>query len=543
MLTLEQSEVINSIAPHRCIIAGAGTGKTTTLIQALNTIDSAIAFSFTNNAAHEIKERLEIYKSNITSSTIHSFCWDVIKELSPNTVIIKDDSGQKNIIKSILPSVKREEIKDFQKQINLLKAKGLRAVDTDNHTYESYENQCNQYGYIDFAEMAMLAYDLLSQHPEERKYDYIFVDEFQDTDAAQYRLIKLLIDRSVKGSFVVGDPRQAIYGWRGAESNIFDQHQKNYSTAVFELTTNFRSTAAIVNLANQVTIHKKLKPLVPFFTGPCQVIKISKYGDERLETKITFSNIRELVNKGELENIAVLFRKNSDIRKFEYQFYGSCITPNVWGGFKFTDYREIKAALAWLRIIDNPEDQESFVKAALTVKGMGEKGANGITIYDCVTSANKGRKGAVMKEIGMLYQTVANIDNVANVVNVLTEVLNLAHGDSINAIDTERLSRLKTLGGLGHGKTISEFVEMMAMQSTDQKQSKGKVILSTIHKAKGLEFDVVFIPFAEKEGYPLPGGDYTEENNIFYVATTRAKKKLFISYSNEATDFIDGMNV
>lgn len=540
--TLEQMAVVESKSQYNICIAAAGSGKTRTAVGFMNAQDSSkniVSFTFTNKACNEIKERLG-ERDNIEVSTIHGFAYKLIKRHSPKRYIMLTDSAQLSLIQGQLKGNK-----ETQKTINIYRSQAVKPTDSYYKPYIDYDHICEQYNYIDFATMATIATDLVQFHS---KIDVLCVDEAQDLSKDQMLLISAIIKHHNPQVLLVGDPRQAIYGWRGGMKNPFEYFMSRVAdTSLFELTHNFRSCKAICDTGNHVTHLQNLKPVVAALDIEGGVYR-ETYPTAQIEIMLVVARIRELIASGQ-RNIAALFRTNHQAKRYEYHLIKSCIQYENWGGVNLLAHNEIKSVLAWLSLLENKNDISASFIAAQDIQGIGKVAARNINLsLPCPANA----KQAVIdfydtySYLKVEYQQYTDL---RSTITLIVDTIGIAepklnkNGDVTEKelqASTNRHSRLKILSDLASDfSNAHEFIESISMASDNSETNdESKVILATIHKTKGLEFDHVFVPNLVHGNMPLSdskGGiaDIDEETNIAYVAYTRAKKQLFLSTNLE----------
>jgi DNA helicase-2/ATP-dependent DNA helicase PcrA len=521
--TQEQLAAIKSLATQRIVFAGAGTGKTSTLTGAVNNNNNnkRLVITFTNKAANELKQRVNIDNS-VKIGTFHAIAWDLLKD---GDYQIIDDHKQKDILKMLFPYYSLKHLKELRQRINLSKCLLLPSW-FDRGQYDEY---CFENKLIDFGQLIITATETLF----ESDYNDIYVDEFQDTDPAQLAFVLKIQALGNARIFVVGDPRQAIYGWRGGDIKCFDAIKTLGDCQEFELTVNFRSDNEIVKIANSVTLHKELKPLISksdyLNQADLESCDDSRKGIVEIfqhpnDTNFVASMCREIIMTGKEETIAVLFRKNATIRLYEYNCIRYCIPYVIWGGMKITDYNIVKDFLAWLVISKNYSDRAAFIRAAQTIKGIGPKLAEKASYgTNTNTNTNTNVKNVLLMNFYSFLDEIKNLDFIQRSIRI---VHFLNGKDNLNVHLDEILTMAKKYNN------VRDFLNSVLLETNNQQKNK-PVILSTIHKVKGLEFDHVFIPACNSENYPIQGGDFTEENNCFYVAVTRAKKALYITSDDD----------
>lgn len=600
-LNPKQREAALHIEGPLLIVAGAGAGKTKTIThRILNLIkegispDKILAVTFTNKAAKEMRER--IIKSINTSakgqdslpfiSTFHSLGVYIIKEnaraLGLNRHFsILDESDSISIIKDILKEKsidpKQYDPKKIKNIVSREKGKFVneedyRALENNffgqlvGEVWKEYELRKNKENSLDFDDLLLKSVKLLKENDSIRKsyqdrWKYIHIDEYQDTNEVQYLMCKLLTG-SERNICVVGDADQNIYSWRGANLKNILNFEKDYpNTKIVLLEENYRSTKNILEVANHIIKKNKYRPEKNLFTKNKDGEKISLYEalDESDEADFVASKIVELTDKGEQE-IAVLYRANFQSRALEEAMLRYNIKYQVLGT-KFFERKEVKDTLAYLRASMNRENLADIKRIInFPARGIGK-----VTLVKIFSNDIEGLPIKMKLKINKFYETLDQIKEKINTVPA-SEVIKfiikvsgieqeLLNGDEEDKERLENVKELATLAikydNLENGLGIEKLIEDASLASDQdslvvaeetKKESKG-VKLMTIHASKGLEFNFVFITGLEDGLFPHERGgdtlpeDQEEERRLFYVALTRAKEKLFLSFANFRTIF------
>ncbi|MCM1305786.1 MAG: UvrD-helicase domain-containing protein [Bacteroides sp.] len=577
------------------VIAGAGSGKTRVLTARIcRLIEKGVspynilAITFTNKAASEMQERIgqAIGSASVWTSTFHSMCARILRLDGEKLGYGKDftiytEQESSRLVKRIMqdyPALDQKKYGDYlwhishAKTLSLLPEDYYREIKNDVRdaneialVYRRYEEELKRCNCLDFDDLLLKTVQLFEEYPEvlekyQNRFRYIHVDEFQDTNALQYKLVKML----AKGSgnlFVVGDEDQSIYSWRGAEiRNILDFSKDFVGAKVYKLEQNYRSTTSILRAANNVIKHnsnRNEKTLWSDIKDDDSVEYYEAYSD-RDEAGQTARAINLLVKHGSsYRGIAVLVRANSLTRQFEEEFNLHGIPYKVFGGFRFFERKEIKDTLAYVRIALNPSDNDSILRVINYPKrGIGSSSvaelqnyasAHGETFYSVLInpiglSANTQKKFAPFTQIALdLVERVKDMkpDEFMQYV-IRRSGIEGALSQSKDVEDVNRLENIQELVGavkqfvqdnpeLG----ISDFMQSVALVSdTDDMDGDDYVTVATVHAVKGLEFDNVFIVGMEDGIFPtqraIASGDIEEERRLMYVAITRAKRKLFV---------------
>ncbi len=555
-LNNKQKEAIEKLEGPSIILAGAGSGKTRVLVsKVINLIEnhhinprSIIMITFTNKAAAEMKSRIGNYNLGFIG-TFHSFCVRILRiegqsiDLK-NNFLIYDDDDKISLIKLV---VKKLNIgKKYTPAYYLNRISGAKNIlisplryfelfsDSISKdialVYNEYQQELKKNSALDFDDLIMTTISLFNKNKTtlskyQDKYRYILVDEFQDTNYAQYVLTKLL-GKKYQNVTIVGDFSQSIYSWRGAEIKNLEKFKNDFSQVeTFYLEENYRSTQAILDFAYQVISKNSTHPILNLFTkksGGEEVIIFETENEEK-EAIYLASMIKSLNDKHPYQDFAVLYRTNAQSRVIEEVFLHWGIPYLLIGGTRFYERREIKDILSYLRLLINPVDKisvERIIKLGkkrwLDFRGYYEKN----------------------KENILNQQT----DQIIEKIFQATGYLQLY--DEKDEDDYSRLENIKELKSVALAfPSLTEFLEQVALVESEyfkgeKKGNKEAVKLMTLHQAKGLEFPVVFIAGVE-EGI-LPHGrsvddqsSLEEERRLFYVGVTRAKQKLHITYAKK----------
>jgi len=541
-LTKEQQLVAYSQYHHTVAVAPAGAGKTATSIEFIRYQGNAaiVAFTLTNKAANEIKERLNGECPNVGVSTIHKFAYNLIKSHSNVNYIMLTDSAQLALIQRGLGGDKK-----LQQAINKFKCKGITPEQSGEPKYSQYEYLCKKGSYLDFSSMAAIATPLVQCF---NKIDVLCVDEAQDLSQDQMNLIDAIVKHHNPKVLLVGDPRQAIYGWRGGMDSPFNYFISKYTDSkLLNLTYNFRSSEAICDAGNKVT-HLKHLPDVKAGLKIKGFVEKNTYPTADIERMQVVSRIRELRSTGNNGN-AILFRTNHQMSRYEYPLIRACIPYEIWGGRKLLDHNEIKCILAWLSLLDNNQNNAALFVAAQSITGIGKVAAKNLTIE---SAQQETKKQPIINffDCYVLFLNEYNsnqsirfaIDLIAEIMGIKEPKLNKAGLVTDKEVKStiNRSTRVDVLADLSEGhNSISGFIEKISMDTdSSEKGDVNKVILSTVHKAKGLEFNNVFVPNLIEGNMPMSDNkgnisDIGEETNIAYVAFTRPRFNLFESTHQE----------
>jgi DNA helicase-2/ATP-dependent DNA helicase PcrA len=621
-----QKQAVTHIDGPMMIIAGAGSGKTkviTTRIAHLmaSGVDAfqILALTFTNKAAAEMKERIEKILGgtdarNLYIGTFHSVFARILRAEAPrlgypSSFTIYDTDDAKSVIKTIVKEMNLDD-KHYKPNIVLNRislAKNalvgpdeymsdaiLQQDDTKSqrpeigNIYKAYAQRCFKNGAMDFDDLLFKMYELLTAFPDalakyQRKFMYIMIDEYQDTNTAQYEIIKLLGAMN-ENVCVVGDDAQSIYSFRGATIENILQFQRDYEDVkVVKLEQNYRSTQTILNVANQVIDNNRDQIKKKLFTDnhAGEKIRLIRSMTDNDEGRVVADTIQELKLRNHHFNkdFAILYRTNAQSRSFEESLRRMGIAYRIYGGMSFYQRKEIKDFIAYLRITVNPADEEALKRIInYPVRGIGKT-----TIDKLVLLANETERSSWEVLCNAAYHgfrgnTLQCIDEFVTMVKMFQSELTKKNAYDLAVIvgkstgivkelfndkTTEGLARYENVQELLN--SIKEFIEtpmneedgevgdkslsaylqqiVLLTDSDDDDQHEADTVkLMTIHAAKGLEFPVVFIGGLEETLFPSNMSinsreDLEEERRLFYVAITRAKSRLFITFANSRYRF------
>lgn len=589
---------------HALILAGAGSGKTrvlTTRIAWLISTEqvsphSVLAVTFTNKAAKEMQARLAamlpINTRGMWIGTFHGLCNRLLRAHYreaglPALFQILDAGDQLSAIKRMLKNLNVDDEKfpprELMYFINAHKEQGVRAAQAeayDDYTrrrvelYAEYEAQCQREGVVDFAELLLRSYELLCRNePLRRHYQerfrHILVDEFQDTNRLQYAWLKLLAGGGAS-LFAVGDDDQSIYAFRGAEvGNMRDMEREFGVTNVIRLEQNYRSHGNILDAANALIKNNRGRLGKNLWTdaGAGEPIRVFEAFSDLDEARFVVEEIGELVRDGMARNqIALLYRSNAQSRVLEHQLFTAGLPYRVYGGLRFFERQEIKHALAYLRLIANPDDDTAFARVVnFPTRGIGSRSIEQLqdaahransSLYNAAASLS-GKAGtsvgAFIRLIESLRSETAKLplpEMIAHVIECsglqqhylgekegqerldnLSELINAANA-FLHEAETEAL--------VDHGEAgpLAAFLAHASLEAGEHQASEGleAIQLMTVHAAKGLEFDAVFITGLEQGLFPHENAaqerdGMEEERRLMYVAVTRARRRLYLSHA------------
>lgn len=591
----KQREAVYTTDGPVLILAGAGSGKTTVLINriayligAKNVFPSQIlAITFTNKAAAELKSRLETMLGSegemVWASTFHSLCVrilrrDIEKIGYPSSFNIFDRADQLTVVKeclkemglddktyppkSVLSSIGRAKDELLDPEALAKSVAGDFRLEKIAQIYSLYQKKLQKYGSLDFDDIIMLTVKLFAEHEDVLKYyqhrfQYIMVDEYQDTNHAQYKLVSMLADAH-KNLCVVGDDDQSIYKFRGANIENILSFEKQYTNAkVVKLEENYRSTQNILDAANNVIKNNLGRKGKSLWTskGEGEKIKLIKAQNEHDEGQKIAERIDELIRNGYTYNdFAILYRTNAQSRVIENMLLRNAIPYRVLGGLRFFDRKEIKDILAYMKLINNPSDNVSLKRIINEPKrGIGKKSVedaellsiqNNTSMFQvCEQSFGKLRAFADM--LNEIKQNNYSISKMVEVILDKTGYLEaLIKENTVEA--TTRIENIKELvtDAMEYEKTeedeptLAGYLEKISLVADvdNYDETQDVVVMMTLHSAKGLEFPVVFIAGMEDGIFPgyqsiMSGDELEEERRLCYVGITRAKQILHISHA------------
>lgn len=596
----EQIQPVKDTEGAVLVLAGAGSGKTRVLTsriayileQGKASLSEILAITFTNKAAGEMKERLFKMLGEGDSKwicTIHSMCVKILRRFADRAGIksnfsIYSETERNNIIKKVFQELDLDDeglLKSAKYHIGNAKMLGLdpdqygrkysheRGMDNIVIVYEKYDAHLRANNALDFDDLLLQTLRLLRRDKETceylaDKFRYVLVDEFQDTNAVQYEIIKLL--SSVHGNiFAVGDDDQSIYGWRGAEIENILRFDKDFKDAkIYKLERNYRSTKSILNLANCIIKNNAFRRGKTLWTQSGEGDKPEYYQaeEEAQEALYAARIINDGVARGaKYSDYAVLMRINALTRSYEQEFTKYGIPYKVFGGFKFFERKEIKDVLAYLRLISNPFDSEAAERiinvprrgiGMKTVQTMYDYSQNlGLSLYDaCVDcdelAISSGTKDKIKDFVNLIKGFI--ISSQETPVNELVkEVIALSDlrsayddgtddGDGKLANLDEFTASVDDFSRLNPRATLDDYLQQITLVSdTDDMDDGDYVTIATIHSVKGLEFKNVFICGLEEGIIPSSrseeGKSLEEERRLMYVAITRAEKRLYLTRS------------
>lgn len=600
------------------VIAGAGSGKTRVLTYKIAYLlkkglapSSILALTFTNKAAREMKKRIAEMVGERTArylwmGTFHSVFSRILRAEAAHigfsshfTIYDSSDSG--SLIKSIIKEMKLDDKQykpgmvhnrisaaknnlitptAYANSTDLLKSDVSARVPRIHEIYKLYTDRCKQADAMDFDDLLLQTNLLFRDHPAIlnkycEHFQYILVDEYQDTNYSQYLIVKKLSEQHQR-ICVVGDDAQSIYSFRGANIDNILQFKNNYSSAqVFKLEQNYRSTQTIVNAANSLIDKNahQIRKKVFSEKSQGQKIKVLQVYSDIEEGQVVANHIADFkhLNEYEYQDIAILYRTNAQSRVMEDQLRKNYIPYRIYGGLSFYQRKEIKDVIAYGRMIVNPNDEEALKRIInFPTRGIGDTTLNkllecaalhGVSAwevlneplnYNLPVNAGTAKKLAGFAEMMRVFMEQAGVLNAYELTELVIKSTGMLNDTYVDR-SPENLSRQENVQELLNA--IHEFCEtrtdndetalladflsevsLLTDQDTDKESEKDKVTLMTVHAAKGLEFKVVFVVGMEEELFPSlfsmeSPRELEEERRLFYVAITRAEERCFISYA------------
>jgi DNA helicase-2/ATP-dependent DNA helicase PcrA len=613
-----QREAVTYTTGPLLILAGAGSGKTRVLTYRIAYLigvkgihpGSILAVTFTNKAAGEMKERVEKLLGpvgkGIWVSTFHSWCARILRTeahlLGYNrNFSIYDDDDQKSLLKKCMEeldiSPQKVSPDAVQNRISSAKDKLVTWQDFSSQTkdyfeenvakiYKLYQNKLAQANAFDFDDLIMRAVEIFTQHPEvltkyQDRYHYILVDEYQDTNHAQYRLVNLLASKN-RNLCVVGDEDQSIYGWRGADINNILDFEKDYPDAkIVKLEQNYRSTQVILDAAGAVVrnnLQRKGKTLYTQIPGG-EKVSLWFLENEYQEAEAIVGHLQHLIQQDTYcrSDFTILYRTNAQSRVLEQKLRDSGIPYVIVGGLRFYERKEVKDILAYLKVLANPRDDLSLKRIInVPARGIGAQTISklenyslknnlglleGIKCVQKIEGVSPRLKKAISDFSGLLTGFSQSKDKLP--IDQLTELIAEQTG-YLDALKKERTieaeNRLENVRELinataefqerSDNPRLEGFLEEVSLITDIDMWDKSKdaVTLMTLHAAKGLEFRVVFIAGLEEGLFPLSRSlenpsELEEERRLFYVGITRAKERLYLSCARNRRRFADMINL
>lgn len=609
-LNEEQQRAVETTEGPLLILAGAGSGKTKTLTHRIaHLLDNSLAnpyeilaVTFTNKAAKEMRERVaHLLGENPNSrsfmpylGTFHGICVRLLRQDGEHAgvasnFVIYDESDRQSLVKRLL---ERERIDEKQNPARTISSiisgaknemiSPAEMAGTASGTVQKnaakifplYERELRNAGALDFDDLISKTVELFENHSSirekwQRQFRYIMIDEYQDTNAAQYKLVKLLVNQD-KNLCVVGDDWQSIYSWRGADYRNILNFERDYPSAtIVKLEQNYRSTKAILDSAHKVISKNSSRSAKELWTdlGDGQPVQVLQAANERQESEMLVRRIRTQTDlkARSFSDFAVLYRTNAQSRAVEEQFVRFGIPYRIFGGTRFYDRKEVKDIISYLRLIYQPEDVASFDRVVnVPARGIGAtslerfnswRTLSGFGIFEalenlksCTELPTKASNALEMFHF-LLNDFRAQADNipVAELLEALVKRINYYDYINDGTIQGEsRVENVKELITVAKGYAdlgVSGFLEEVALVSEVENNENGDAVsLMTLHSAKGLEFPVVFLIGMEEGIFPhsralFDQSEMEEERRLAYVGMTRAKEELFLTYATSRALF------
>ena len=621
-LNTEQFRAVTAPLGPLLVLAGAGSGKTKVLVSRIAYLIQQhqaspyriLAVTFTNKAANEMKDRLQALVGDIRigalwMGTFHGLAYRLLRAhnemagLSPHFQVLDSDDQLrlvKRACKLLNISDEQAEAKQIQSYINRKKDDGIRATTlalspsnsafekTAIAVYQQYEQLCKENHRIDFADILLIAYELIQKNPSllqqyQEKFQHILVDEFQDTNTIQYAWLKLLAEKA-ESIMMVGDDDQSIYGWRGAKIENMQRFPKDFpNTEMVRLEQNYRSTKTILTAANTVIANNEQRLGKALWTEGVEGERIQQYEafNEEDEALYVVRKTREWIAQGQdPKSIAVLYRSNAQSRVLEEAFLRSGIAYAIYGGLRFFERAEIKDALGYAKLILNPHDNAAFervinvpnrgighksfekirdiaenlgstywqaAKHLYTHGGMLGKASLGLTsfielIEETQQQANGQPLSVLLENLitqsGLLsFYAEQKSEQARNRVENLQELVNACHDFTLNHPTMAETTSDISAGYFSVMDLLRDFMAYASLEGNESRKNPTNAVqLMTLHAAKGLEFPVVFICGMEEGLFPshfsrsTPHG-IEEERRLCYVGITRAMQVLHLTFA------------
>jgi DNA helicase-2/ATP-dependent DNA helicase PcrA len=598
-----QREAVLATEGPVLVVAGAGSGKTRVLTHRIVHLMKAagakpheiLAITFTNKAAGEMKRRVEDLAGEIARTmwvmTFHAACGRILRREAPrlgyrSNFTIYDQGDQVRLVKNCLEELERDPKRfaprGIHAQISMAKN---RLVGPDDYrsrvasfydqtvadVYDLYQRRLFASNALDFDDLLMLTVAVLERFPEaaerwQKAFRYVLVDEYQDTNHAQYRLLQLLAGTH-RNVFAVGDPDQSIYAFRGADIRNVLEFERDFAAAqVIPLEQNYRSTNRILRAANAVIAHNRERKPKSLWSdlGEGELVRVVEVEDEHAEARFVAAELAQLLDEGHAgAELAVFYRTNAQSRVIEDVLVRQEIPYQVIGGPRFYERAEIKDALAYLQVLDNTSDAVSLARIANRPRrGIGDTtlarlvafaDAQGVTLREALERADEAGVGTAplrnVAKLRALLDCLAQAAATLSVAELVERVL--AESGYLDALEAERTieaqGRIENLGELvgvareyqesAAEPTLSEFLQQISLFSDQDELTDegGKVTLMTLHNAKGLEFRAVFLVGMEEGVFPharsLEEQGLEEERRLCYVGLTRARDRLTLTHA------------
>ncbi len=621
-LNKQQLDAVMAPMQPTLVLAGAGSGKTRVLTNRIMYLvkecgvmpSNVLAITFTNKAANEMKSRLlefDCHAQYMHISTIHSFCASVLRreaqELDRNSnfsiytedekhsvlkKIVKEtlDDGDAKMadsvgecisnIKNNAPDLLQGSLLEHSQKDEYLIAeleslqKATQTDDTETlvKVIEQYNQKMAENNALDFDDLLYYVHKIFSTNQSildkyQERYQFILIDEFQDVNKVQYQIFQMLAQKH-RNIFVVGDDDQSIYSWRGADPLNFKKFERDFEGCnVFKLEQNYRSTKAILNVANNIIATNPNRYEKVLFTENEQGVKPQIYSanDERNEAYFVCEQIKNLCYFGNnsFRDFAILMRINALSHSFEQELMRNRIPYKVFGGFKFFERKEIKDIVAYMRLVNNPADSEAFYRAInVPVKrGIGETTLTklsglsadyGMSLIDVISDErnlenfNKPTRAKLLDFYALINDLIvlSKTNNVQDFVHQLLDILDVRHiytqmDEEDRALNIDQFEQsVIDFQRADASATLSDYLQTVSLAADIDESNNGNyVTIATIHAVKGLEYKTVFIVGLEDGIFPTSRATYSahsmqEERRLMYVAVTRAEQRLYVTRAN-----------
>lgn len=604
-LNERQREAVETLSGPLLILAGAGSGKTKTLTQRIANLlmhgvrpGNILAVTFTNKAAKEMRDRLAAELARLGQAqgyvgipfmgTFHGICVKILRieaeaaGLSRNFVIY-DADDQVSLIRRVMKSLKLSDNKALkpklvQAVISSEKNKGngpeeyaANAIYPNQYDiakiFKVYEEEKKKAEALDFDDLLTRTLELFSKNSSvrekwQKKFEHILIDEYQDTNSVQYRLVKLLVNEK-RNICVVGDDWQSIYSWRGADfTNILNFERDFPGAKVIKLEQNYRSTGNILEGAQKIINQNTMRTDKVLFTeaGAGAPIEIEGLADETAEAEFVARKILTLLSDfPDFSDFAVLYRTNAQSYAFEKVFIARHIPYKIVGGVRFYDRKEVKDVLAILKLILSGRDKVSLARVfSNVISGVGEaslarvlmamdevRGESPLVEYDMSKVLKTAKAKDAIFRLSNFLKTISRDENPGEIVKKVIMDFDFARltNDGTPSAD-DRMQNLEVLvSNASEYKTLEDFLaDASLMSAADESSAKNSATLMTLHAAKGLEFPVVFVVGLEEGLFPgaraaEDEAELEEERRLMYVGMTRAMRRLFLTYANSRFTF------
>ncbi len=563
MLNDAQRRVVEHFGRPLLVVAGAGSGKTKTLAHKVEFLiserslpaEGILCLTFTNRASKEIRERvLRVTGRELRwAGTFHSVALRILKHLAGYSFSVADESDVRSILKEVMQEYGVSEYEKIRRMISAIKEDLRSPADPRlRELFESYQSRLRENGLFDFGDLMYELYLLLRDREELRSrvrelFRFVLVDEYQDTNTVQYEILKLIADREI---CVVGDPNQCIYEWRFARPDNVLRFMEEFNPDVIKLETNYRSGGYILEVANAVLrgTSARWRELIPRLApsrGMGEKPLVRRFGNPQEEAIWIGQELKSLLESYPPEEVAILVRVSHITDVLEKTLFRMGLPYRVVGTLRFYERTEIKNLICLLRLLLNPSDEIAFRRVvSFFTEGVGQR---------TLTALGERYRGDWIETLRFSDRTKALrafVDRVRDYVQDYPRVLEIALEESpyLRILERryrkdfgERLENVKELlrsarESYREGITLEEFVNEAALSSAEN-EHRG-VSIMTVHAAKGLEFSAVFLPRLEEGILPHRSAledpsELEEERRLFYVAVTRAKEKLYLSYTRE----------